>query len=522
MARFQSVSQHRRHTLRRYVLPHAITTVVMLCIAGCRVDGQPTSEQSDKANAGSSLHVLTVSDIDNAIADFREKEEEWADLYREFADEPNGFRGNTKLWDQWIELSAVLGKSTELATVDSEPLLTNNDVDNSLSTQIDRSILQAKLDKARQLLNSEATHFRGLDVLSQLIVNEDVPIDLRIESDALFDEQTNETAQRWLLKQCETRLGQLSFLHADWSPVTVMETWCLWHAYTAIGDHRTATFWLNEAMTFANQAESSRTAANAGVSLAGAMFFLQRNEETLRAIDISATGLEAGDYKNPYIYCCLGAICYQMGDLEKAEHFKRRARRGQRWNEYTDAMYYSLCGRLKDARAQVDHIASQRALAVLSLCAAAEGQLDESTSAKRRLLQAIERDSRDFSSERAILVWADAIAGRFEMAEQRASRLPKGYSRSFAYVAIADEYTVQGDSDKANAAMRQGTMTFNTPEVGFYLARLRIRQYRSMSNMYRWACSAASDSYRLTLLCGSVAGLHPDLPARSIRHVMGK
>ncbi len=516
MARFYTVPVNRPG------LPSLFPAILTLCLGGCEVADQPAPVSVEEPDTSTFPSLLSVSQINKALADFRQKEEEWADLYREFADQPDNFRGNRKLWDQWVELSAVLGKSTEQVTFTPEPAETKDVDEKPDVVSTDRRILEAKLDRAKKLLKNEETRFRGLDVLSTLILSKDLPIDIRIESDELFDRQKDETAQRWLLKQCEAHVGQLAFQYPDWEPVTAMEMWCLWHACTAIGDHRRAEFWLNEAMTFANQSESSRTAANAGASLAGALFFLQRNKEAMRAIEISATGLEAGDYRNSYIYCCLGAICYRMGDLEQAEHFKLRARSGQRWTEYTDAMYFALCGRLKDARIRVDRIAWQKSLAVLSLSAAAAGQLDESTSAKRQVLQSIGQDSRNYSSVRAILVWADAIAGRFEMAEQRASRMPKGYSRSFAYTAIADEYIVRGDSAKANEAMRQVEMAFNTTEVGFYLARLRIRQQPSMSNMYRWACLTESESYRLTLICGLVAGLHPDLPARSIRHINGK
>ncbi len=494
-----------------------------LFLTGCR-SGAPleTLDEEDTTSDSQRDVVLSTAGVDEAIADYHRREEAWSDLRREFAEEPVGFRANPKLWSQWVETCLVLGEPVELATPRTIQGGQTAPVESEQSKPIDRSILQAKLDLASRLLAEDANRFRGLDILSQVVLNENVPADLRAESDRLFDLQTDLISQKWLLKQCEAHVGQFAVAYPGWGTITVMELWCLWHAYTAIGDQTTATAWLNEAFQSANRSEKSSTAANAGATLAGALFHLKHDAEARRAIDIAATGMESGDYQNAYIYCCIGAISYLMGDHEKAEHFRLRARKGQRSSTYTDAMYFALCRRIKEARAQVDRQASHKALAVLSLCAAAEGQLDESTSAKRQLLQWIERDSRDFTDEKFILVWADAVAGRFEMAERRAFNLPTGYPKSCAYSAIADEYTRLGDPDTAHEFMSHGTMTYGTPETGFYLARSWIRRHPSMSAMYRWACSSGSNSYRLTLLCGAVAGFHPDLPTRSIRNITGK
>lgn len=504
------------HRLRKLLLT---TVMISACSSGC---GEQTPEEnhSDQGATGvTDETAFSAEHIDEALNDYDRRSGEWSELKREFLRNPDAFRANETLWSQWLSLCADLGTDTDVNAIWKPVAELDSDGRDSPAPQIAPEIHWARLERAKQLLAADPASFRALDLLSQLTLTEDLPEDLRAESDALFDRKTGRAGQLWLLRQCDAHVGTFALAWPGWEAITVMELWCLWHARTVIGEHASAAARLEEAFVLANRSEKASTAANAGTLLAGALFSLQRDEETRRAIDIAATGLESGAHRNPYLYCYIGALSYLLGDHEKAEHFQQRARRKQRWYEHTDAMYLALCRRIAEARGKVDAQAAQRSLAVLSLCAAAENQLDESTSAKRRLLQWIEGDSRDFSSEKAILVRADAMAGRLEMAERRAFNLPKGYSRSVAYTAIASEYIRRGDPDKANTFISQSSMTYGTMETGFYLARARIRRHPSLSALYRWACSAESEAYRLALLCGLVAGLNDDLPARPLRHI---
>ena len=381
-------------------------------------------------------------------------------------------------------------------------------------------LARQKIEGTRQLLETGSEKTKALTQLGKLILRKDISKALRDEADLLFNKLADHDGQLWLLGECDAYVGKY------WShDFATYELWCLSHAYLSMGEFARSRAKLEEAFRRIQQFEKSYDAINTSAQLAGWLYYYKQDEDAKRAIEMCAASIEGSDTaEKRYLYCHLGALCYLLGDFHSAEHYRELAAKGLYYRGYTDSMYFANSHRFKEAWHSVDQYWIPRNISIVALAAATAGKDEDYVKAKRMAIQKIPSFEKSGTGSqlgnRVNLLWADALAGNFAIAERKALDLSKQQAVKYQVACImAREYALSGNVLKAQEWMQKARLVPQSVDAGLYLARAMARRGDQFADLYRYIRAAESESYKLTLSAGVVAGLNPSVPTREKKHI---
>ena len=160
-------------------------------------EDQPVEVELDPAAAGKSD---TLTNVERLIQERRDLEKAYELLKREKDRDEDAFRKNKPLWEKWCQVCAALGNP-----VDESPLGKPEPPRQPQPPPAPPVNVPKKLNEAKQLLATDQQEnvFQAMEILSQLLLDQSLSQAEQTQVESLFDQQTGELAQLWLLSKVD-------------------------------------------------------------------------------------------------------------------------------------------------------------------------------------------------------------------------------------------------------------------------------------------------------------------------------